>query len=201
MADQPSVQRDLQALAAELKRLEAEYNMFFAGRLPRPPWETRARVEAMLKKWDSGVIETAIDRFRFQTLQTRFAKFAELWDRGQRAREEGRPGPFPLPPPKEPKRKKPEEPETRILYVTALHDPMREMDKVHSLYQSLMDARRQSGEEVVPFHRFAALVKDQVSKLRFEGTREVAFRVAMKEGKVSLTVRGLKGSGEEGGSS
>ena len=201
MAEQSTIQRDLQALVTDLKQLEAEYNMFFAGRLPRPPWETRARVEAMLKKWDRGVIETAIDRFRFQTLQTRFANFAELWDRGQRAREEGRPGPFPLPPPKEPKRKKPEEPETRILYVTALHDPMREMDKVHSLYESLMDARRQSGEEVVPFHRFAALVKDQVSKLRFEGTREVAFRVAMKEGKVSLTVRGLKGPGEEGGSS
>ena len=32
-------------LEAELKRLEAEYNMFFAGRLPRPPWETRARVD------------------------------------------------------------------------------------------------------------------------------------------------------------
>jgi hypothetical protein len=197
MAEQSAIQRDLQALATDLKQLEAEYNMFFAGRLPRPPWETRARVEALLKRWDRGVIESAVDRFRFQTLQTRFAKFAELWDRGQRSREEGRPGPFPLPPPKEPKKKKPEEPETRVLYVTALKDPMREMDKVHSLYESLMDARRTAGEDVVPFHRFAALVKDQVSKLRFEGTQEVAFRVAVQEGKVSFTVRGLKGGAEE----
>ena len=37
-------------LEAELKRLEAEYNMFFAGRLPRPPWETRGRVEALVKR-------------------------------------------------------------------------------------------------------------------------------------------------------
>ena len=29
-----------------------------------------------------------------------------------------------------------------------------------------MDARRETGEDVVPFHRFAALVKDQVTKLR-----------------------------------
>jgi hypothetical protein len=197
MADQPAIKRDLEALTADLKQLEAEYNMFFAGRLPRPPWETRARVEAMLKRWDRGVIESAVDRFRFQTLQTRFAKFAELWDRGQRAREEGRPGPFPLPPPKEAKKKTPEESDTRVLYVTALKDPMREMDKVHSLYESLMDARRGVGEDVVPFHRFAALVKDQVSKLRFEGTQEVAFRVAVQEGKVSFTVRGLKGGSEE----
>ena len=84
-----------------------------------------------------------------------------------------------------------------MLYVAALKDPMREMDKVHSLYESLMDARRSAGEDVVPFHRFAALVKDQVSKLRSEGTQEVAFRVAVQEGKVSFTVRGLKGSSEE----
>jgi hypothetical protein len=74
---------------------------------------------------------------------------------------------------------------------------MREMDKLHSLYDTLMDARRQIGDDVVPFHRFAALVKDQVSKLRDTGSPEVAFRVAVKDGKVNFTVRGLKGSGEQ----
>ena len=64
---------------------------------------------------------------------------------------------------------------------------MREMDKLHSLYDSLMDARRQAGDDVVPFHKFAALVKTQVSKLRENGSPEVAFRVAMKEGKVNFT--------------
>ena len=43
---------------------------------------------------------------------------------------------------------------------------MREMDKLHALYDSLMDARRETRRGVVPFHRFAALVKDQVTKLR-----------------------------------
>jgi hypothetical protein len=58
-----------------------------------------------------------------------------------------------------------------------------------------MEARRQIGDDVVPFHRFAALVKDQVTKLRDTGSPEVAFRVAVKDGKVNFTVRGLKGSG------
>ena len=48
----------------------------------------------------------------------------------------------------------------------------------------------------MPFHRFAALVKDQVTKLRDTGTGEVAFRVAVKDGKVNFTVRGLKGGGD-----
>ncbi len=84
-----------------------------------------------------------------------------------------------------------------MLYVTAFKDPMREMDKLHSLYDTLMDARRQMGDDVVPFHRFAALVKDQVTKLRDTGSPEVAFRVAVKDGKVNFTVRGMKGTGEQ----
>ena len=195
MAEQTDVQRDLQTLEAELKRLEAEYNMFFAGRAPRPPSETRARVEALMKRWDRGHIEAAVDRFRFQTLQARFAKFADLWDRGQRAREEGRPGPFSHHAPKAPP-KRPEPAESKVLHVTAFRDPMREMDKLHSLYDTLMDARRQCGDDIVPFHRFVALVKDQVSKLRESGSPEVTFRVAMKEGKVNFTVRGPKGATE-----
>jgi hypothetical protein len=196
MAELTEVQRDLQTLEAELKKLEAEYNMFFSGRAPRPPWETRKRVDAIMKRWDRGHIDTAADRFRFLMLQTRYAKFADLWDRGQRAREEGRPGPFALPPPKViPKR--PEAPESKVLHVTAFKDPMHEMDKLHSLYDTLMDARRQAGDDIVPFHRFAALVKDQVAKLRESGSPEVAFRVAVKEGKVNFTVRGLKGSDEK----
>ena len=194
MADQTDIQRDLQQLAAGLKQLEAEYNMFFAGRLPRPPWETRNRVAALVKKWDRGYIQAAVDRFQFDTLQRRFQTFVDLWDRGLRSREEGRAGPFAQPPPREIKKEE-KPPDHKIVHVTSFADPMREMDKLHTLYDSLMDARRESGDEVVPFHRFAALVKDQVSKVKSTGVPEVAFRVAMVDGKVNFTVRGLKGEG------
>lgn len=194
MAELSTIQKDLQALAAGLKQLEAEYNMFFAGRLPRPPWETRSRVDALVKKWDRGYIQSAADRFQFDTLQRRFQTFVDLWDRGLRAREEGRAGPFPVAPPKTPP--KPKEPQQQVVHTTSFHDPVREMDKLHALYDSLMDARREAGDDVVPFHRFAALVKDQVGKLRESGAPEVGFRVTVVEGKVNLTVRGLKPSGE-----
>jgi hypothetical protein len=196
MADTPDVQRDLEILTAELRRLEAEYNMFFAGRLPRPPWETRNRVTSMVKRFDRdrGYLQGTGDRFRFETLQSRFQSLTELWDRGLRAREEGRPGPFAQPPPRERPKKKPAD--GKLVHATAFKDPVHEMDKLHTLYDSLMDARRTHGEEVVPFHKFAALVKNQVTKLRDAGNSEVAFRVAVKDGKVAFTVRGLKGSDE-----
>ena len=192
MPEPNDLQKDLLALAADIKRLEAEYNMFFAGRLPRPPWETRGRVEAMIKRYDRGHITGTADRFRFEQMQSRFQTMVDVWDRGLRAREEGRPGPFAMPPKKVPARR---DPDSKVVHVTAMKDPLREMDKVHALYDSLMEARRELGEDVVPFHRFAALVKDQVTKLRDSGTSEVAFRVAVKDGKVNFTVRGLKGGG------
>jgi hypothetical protein len=194
VTSEPDIAADLKQLASDLKQLEAEYNMFFAGRLPRPPWETRGRVDALLKRWDRRRIDASADRFRFQSLQARYTTFTDLWDRGQRAREEGRPGPFSHIAPREAKPKKEAPHEHRILHVTAFRDPLREMDKLHALYESLMDARREAGDDVVPFHRFAALVKDQVTKLRETGSAEVAFRVALKDGKVNFTARALKGA-------
>ncbi|MCC7418579.1 MAG: hypothetical protein IT176_15700 [Acidobacteria bacterium] len=186
-------EQELQHLEGELKLLEGEYNMFFAGRLKTPPWETRARVEALVKKLDRQHMPNTGDRFRFSTLQSRFATFIDLWDRGLRAREEGRAGPFALPR----AAKGPAErarPEDRILNVSSFRDPMREIDKLHELYDSLAEARRDVGEETVPFHKFADLVKTQVRKLRDTGSPEVAFRVAVKGGKVSFTARALKGA-------
>jgi hypothetical protein len=194
VAEATAVDRDLALLEAELKRLEAEYNMFFAGRLPRPPWETRARVQAIVKRVDRAPISNYGEKFRFSTLQARFATFVDLWDRGLRAREEGRPGPFAQSRKAEPARPAAAD---RIVHVTTFTDPLQEMDKLRDLYDSLADARRDAGEDPVPFHRFAELIKTQVSSLKATGSPEVAFRVAVKDGKVNFTARALKGAPTE----
>ena len=191
MAQFSELERDLQLLEVELRKLESEYNMFFSGRLPKPPWETRNRVEALVKRLDRAYIQNYGDRFRFSTLQTRFATFSELWERGMRAREEGRPGPFAKRPPAAPPKG-----QDRVLHVARFHDPVKEMDKLHDLYNRLVDARRELGEESIPFHKFADLVKNQVKKLRDSGSAEVAFRVAVKDGKVNFTARATKGGSE-----
>jgi hypothetical protein len=184
-------ERDLQRLESELKRLEAEYNMFFAGRLPKPPWETRARVDALVKQYDRAPIRNTGERFRFESLQSRYASLLELWDRGLRSREEGRGGPFGQAPKVDP-RTEPKVAEPRVLNVSSFKDPMQEMDKLHTLYDSLVEARREVGEDPVPFHKFAELVKGQVKKLAATDGNEVAFRVAVKDGKVNFTARAMK---------
>ncbi len=182
-------ERDLQRLEAQLKQLETEYNQYFAGRLARPPWETRSRVEALVKQYDRRHIQNTGERFRFQTIQSRFRTLLDLWDRGLRAREEGRAGPFAQ------KRSTPAadgKPGARVMHVASFRDPAKEMDSLHQLYDSLVEARQSVGEEAVPFHKFAELVKTQVSKLKANGSEEVAFRVAVKDGKVAFTAKGMK---------
>lgn len=187
------VDRELQQLEADLKRLEAEYTMYFAGRLPTPPWEQRARVSGQITRLDRQHLTNYGDRFRFSTLQSRFATFVDLWDRGLRAREEGRPGPF-----ANIRTAAPETPphaHDRILHVASFTDPLRELDKVRDLYHALGDARTEAGEEPVPFHRFVQLVREQVVGMQRAGSAEVAFRLAVKDGKLSFTARGLAGAG------
>jgi hypothetical protein len=92
MSDKKSdFDREMTKLEAEIKRLEVEYNMFFAGRLPRLPWETRARVEQIVKRYDRMNLSNTAQRFRFGTVQAKFMSFCELWERNLRAKEEGRP--------------------------------------------------------------------------------------------------------------
>ena len=186
MADLSESERDLQTLSAELRKLEGEYNMFFAGRLPRPPWETRGRVDQLFKRWDKRPMETLVTRFRLQTLQTRYSRFVDLWDKTLRAREEGRGAPQLRRTQMDSQRSTGPE----VVHSATFSDPHHEMDKVHQLYDSLMDARRQAGEDVVPFHKFADLVKEQVNRLQKRGSNDVTFRVTSFEGKVNLSVRG-----------
>jgi hypothetical protein len=192
VADTNELDRALQLLESDLRKLEGEYNMYFSGRLPRPPFETRSRVEAAIKRIDRSYIQNYGDRYRFSSLQARFSAFIDLWDRGLRAREEGRPGPFAQRPTE--KKKEPAKPKDRVLFVTAFRDPMKEMDKLHDLYDTLREARSELGEENVPFHKFAELVKGQVAKLKKDGAPEVAFRVSVKDGKLNFTAKGLKGA-------
>ena len=207
-------------LEAEIRRLEGEYNQYFAGRLPRPPFETKNRVTALVKKFDNAYIQNTADRFRFETLQTRFYKFLELIERQMTNRELGRatfgkrppPAPTPQATPGEagasPESRQSAQGGTRATADAqaaqqAASERAKEVaervvkfnradagadSRVKELYEQLAAAKKQVGEQPVAYERVAALVKAQVSKFADDGTN-VAFKIALKDGKVSLTVK------------
>ncbi len=186
--------KEMQHLEAEIRRLEAEYNMFFAGRLPRLPWETRTRVEALVKKHDRSFIRNTADRFRFESMQNKYAKFCELWERQINQMEGGRPkrggGAKPPPPPRTvPKTEQAPagDPDRVVRFSSSGADD----ERVKELFQTLSDMKQAAGEAAVSMDRVAALVKAQVEKYAADGS-EVAFRVGVKDGKVSLTVKAVR---------
>lgn len=203
--------RELMALEAELKRLEAEYNMFFAGRAPKLPWEQRKRLDAMMKRFDRMHIQNTGDRFRFQTIQSRWAAFSELWERQLKMQEQGRlhvrggrghgapaqaaaakPVPAQAGPAKDKASKDSSRPapagREALVASATLSDPVAQQDTVKDLYKQLAAARQEAGEKPIEYDRFAALVRAQVDK-HGAGGREVRFRVDVKDGKVKLTAK------------
>ncbi len=188
--------QEMNRLEAEIKRLEAEYNMFFAGRLPRLPWETRARVEKMVKRYDRTPLKNTAQRFRFDTVQARFIKFCELWERSLRSKEEGRQlrghrNLTEAPARAAAQEKGEDAPQAKVVAVAAIRDPGRDADQLKSLYEQLSQARKEAGVQPLPFKQFAAVVKAQVSKLGGENAA-VKFRVAVQDGKVTLAARAEK---------
>ena len=182
----------MMVLEGEIRRLEAEFNMYFAGRLPRPPWETRTRVTAMVKKHDQGYIRNTADRFRFESLQNRFQKFLELVDRQMTNRELGRPTMgvrrTQEPPPVVPKAEQAPQQEPGIVRFTREAPLTQESAPVRQLFEQLTQAKQQAGENPIPIDRLAAVVRAQVDKFAAEG-KNVSFKIAVKDGKVSLTAR------------
>jgi hypothetical protein len=194
----------LRTLAADLRRLESEYTLFFAGRLPRPPWETRTRVERLLKRCDRTYIDNTAQRFRLGTLQARYASFLDLWERQQRAYDEGRsgrsqrararsrgaptapdaPAPAEAPAPASAAEK------ACVLEQVAIRDPSSDDGKLRQLHDTLARAQHEAGERPISYERFSRLVQGRVRQLRRSGNSETAFRVEVNEGKVCLKVRG-----------
>jgi hypothetical protein len=200
-------EKQMTYLEAEIRRLEAEFNMFFAGRLPRPPWETRAKVAALVKRTDQSFIRNTADRFRFESLQNRHAKFIELWERQMTNRELGRsmsgarkaaltpatpaaPASEAPPDPAATAAARSREAAERVVKFGRADDTGTGSTRIKELYEQLARAKKQVGEEPVSFERVQALVRAQVDKFGADGN--VAFKIGTKDGKVSLTVKAEK---------
>ena len=198
------LERELHVLAAQLRKVEAEYTMYLSGRGGRPPVESRAALDRAFKRFDRAAFDTPIVRFQFTTLQARYSSFCDLWDRGVRAREEGRGGPVVR------QRQATAAPpatsdelvhEASFRRTSPAAVPVRagtmalaeELDTLRDLYDALMQASRDEGHRAVPFHAFAGLVRDQVRMLqeRHPGD-DVRILVTRHEGRIKLTARAVK---------
>jgi hypothetical protein len=196
---------DLDQLETSIRQLQIEWEKFFSGIEKKPPSELKNRVEGLVRRYAYAEIRNNGDRFRYQSLSSRYSSFAELWAKRLRAMEEGRPALLhgtrvphgtPPPPPPPPAASGPAAAAARAAAGNEyrVRHPEKDAAAVRDLYQQFVEARRSAGEAgAVKFESFQKLIAQQASRILTEkGASAVDFRLETKDGKVSLKARPVK---------
>ena len=185
---QPTADEQLTRLEDDIRRLRIEFDIFFNGGAKRPPYDTKGRVETLLKRLGDDRALTYAQRYRYNSLAARYNAFRDLWRRTMQGREEGRD-----PVSAARASAKNEAPKTKLEPVSFVcGDAHREVEVVKNIYESLLEAKRRCGEPTEglsfpKFHRLIASKADGIKQQR--GCDRVTFSVVVEDGHVSFKAR------------
>ena len=186
--NQPTPDEQLTRLEDDIRRLKVEFDIYFNGASKRPPYDTKGRVETLLKRLADDRTLTFAQRYRYNTLAARYNAFRDLWRRTLQGREEGRDAASAAR--ASVKLNAPQEVEP-VSFVC--EDAHKEVETVKHLYESLIEAKRQCGEptEDFSFPRFHRLIASKADGIKDRsGCEKVTFSVAVEGGHVSFKARG-----------
>jgi hypothetical protein len=178
------LEADIGRLEIGLRQLKIQYDMFFAGSVPRQPLELRAEIERLIKRYSNASIRKYSARFHFNSLVSRFNSMSELWAKTIRTLEEGE-----RPAPAVAERAGRDE---QLVARCTFQDPMQERDSLKALHARLLDARKKAGEQEakLSFDSFLRGIASQAGKLREKsGCDRVELRVIVKDRKVVVKAR------------
>ena len=187
--NQPTPDEQLTRLEDDIRRLRIEFDIFFNGAAKRPPYDTKGRVETLLKRLGDDRTLTFAQRYRYNSLAARYNAFRDLWRRTMQGREEGR-DPVSAARATAKKESVAEEVESSSFTCADAH---RELEIVKNLYTSLIDAKRRCGEptEDLSFPKFHRLIASKADGIKEQlGCERVEFSVAIEGGHVSFKARG-----------
>lgn len=186
--NQPTPDEQLTRLEDDIRRLKVEFDIYFNGGSKRPPYDTKGRVETLLKRLADDRTLTFAQRYRYNTLAARYNAFRDLWRRTLQGREEGRDAASAAR--ASVKMNAPQEVEP-VSFVC--EDAHKEVETVKHLYKSLIEAKRRCGEptEDFSFPRFHRLIASKADGIKDRsGCEKVTFSVAVEGGHVSFKARG-----------
>ncbi|MBX7053832.1 MAG: hypothetical protein K1X36_02670 [Pyrinomonadaceae bacterium] len=82
------IDMSLKRLEDDIRKLKIDFDIYFNGATKRPPFESRARLEAQIKRMADDRNLTFAQRYYFNTLVSRFTSYRELWRRCLKAKGE-----------------------------------------------------------------------------------------------------------------
>jgi hypothetical protein len=185
--NQSSPDEQLSRLEEDIRKLRVEFDIFFNGAAKRPPYDTKGRVETLLKRLGDDRTLTFAQRYRYNSLTARYTAFRDLWRRLMQGREEGR---DPVSAARASVKK--EQPTSIPAVSFVCMDAHREVGLVKDLYHSLLEAKQKCGESVEglsfpQFHRLVASKSDGLKERH--GCERVKFSVAVENGHVSFKAK------------
>ena len=80
--------QQLTRLEDDIRKLKIEFDVYFNGGTKRPPLESRARLEAYMKRIADNRGFSYAQRYHFNMLVSRFTSYRELWRRMLKMRGE-----------------------------------------------------------------------------------------------------------------
>jgi hypothetical protein len=176
------IDQELDRLEHELRRLKIEYDIYFNGGAPKPPLDTRGRVDTTIKRlYDARGLSFG-QRFRYNSLVARYNVMRELWRRQTKGLEAtGRAVPIE------------NQGASRYgTFVVRCYDTRLEPDKVCELYDHLVAAKRACGERIgnLTLDLFSDFLNSRVDHLKNRlASSAVDFVVGVKGGRVKFAVR------------
>ena len=184
------LEEELNNMEDGLRRLKIEYHIFFNGNRKKPPDDMKLRLERLAKQLSERSDMTHAQRFRYNTLLTRYYTHKDLWRRIQREREQGKKTEPKAPAPVPPVDKKPPIEKFRI----SVSDPKTEEDKVKSLYETLLKYKTDdSGSPALSYPQFARYIASQTRDIREKYRCScVAYRILLEGGVVRFTAAAEK---------
>ena len=184
----PTPDEQLTRLEDDIRRLRVEFDIFFNGAAKRPPYDTKGRVETILKRLGDDRSLTFAQRYRYNSLAARYNAFRDLWRRTMQGREEGR-DPVSAARAQVKREATPRQVEA-VSFVCA--DAHHEVEVLKNLYNSLVEAKKSCGEptEDLSFPKFHRLVASKADGLKQQfGCERVRFSVTVEGGHVSFKAR------------
>lgn len=184
---------EISLLQDSIRKLKIEFDMYFGGANKRPPYDAQWRVETMMKRLEGTRSLNFGQRFKLNSLTQNYAMFADMWRVRIKRREEGTDfprgrrvdtvAPPPPPPP----------PPTSNSFRVQWQDPEKDGAKVDQLFNALIAAKKQLGENVdtINIDGFKRFVKNKTEQLkRDQRCQNVEYVVEVENGKVSLKAKG-----------
>ncbi|HLE62253.1 MAG TPA: MXAN_5187 C-terminal domain-containing protein [Pyrinomonadaceae bacterium] len=190
---EPTVDEQLSRLEEDIRRLKIEFDIYFNGAAKRPPYDTKGRVETLIKRLGDDRTLTFAQRYRYNSLAARYNAFRDLWRRTMAGREEGRDHASSV---RASAKREMAQERLRETFVCA--DARQDVATVKSLYDALVEAKRKCGEPIddLSFPRFHRLVASKTDGLKERhGFDRVQFSVEVEGGRVSFKAKGDKGRG------